>query len=222
VRIVSACERVAVWHEAATAHDGVFWHGSPSGEFVGSPYGVHVGTYEAAREALEARIGRRADGKPWDGTQEYGKTLLDRNQHSHVFDPATRTWSHHVEEFEPAFPTGRAAYSDGTPVPMHAKPDLFPVRITGPMSNTPETPHSDWKANGYMRAQTTKGTAKRGYYYANEGEGVTHDPVTGNVKYSVSAVVPNGGTHLERLPRDQHPTPQFDAPKYNSGYSAGF
>lgn len=81
---------------------------------------------------------------------------------------------------------------------MDSKPHIFPVRIKGPMSNTPQNPHPDFKANGYMKAQITRGTAKRGYYYTNEGEGVTIDPATGKTKYSLSAVVPNGN-HVERL-----------------------
>ena len=187
-------------------HDGVFWHGSPSGELVGAPYGLHVGTYGAAKDALEASIGRRADGKPWDGTQAYGETPVVSKGAGYGMGPPGD--SRRIENpYEPHLPTGTATYSDGTPVPMHAKPNLFPVRITGPMTNTPNNPYEDFKANGYMRAQITRGNAKRGYYYSNQGEGVTVDPLTGNIKNSISAVVPNGGAHLERLDRAEHPFP---------------
>jgi hypothetical protein len=55
-----------------------FFHGSPYGGPTDTPgaSGVHIGTQAAAREALNARIGRRADGQDWDGSSEYGKTLL--------------------------------------------------------------------------------------------------------------------------------------------------
>jgi len=53
----------------------VFWHGSPSGDLRGSAYGLHVGSFAAAEQALNARIGVPAEGS-WDGTREYGKTLL--------------------------------------------------------------------------------------------------------------------------------------------------
>lgn len=228
MRIQSQRETFALRIEAMAAHDGVFWHGSPSGELVGSRNGLHVGTYEAARDALEARIGTPADGRPWDGTRAYGETPLNMDQVSHVFHPhgdrPGGTFTRKVNKQPPELPSGRAVYGDGTPIPLDAKPNLFPVRIVGPMSNTPETPRPDYKANGYMRAQITRGSAKRGYYYSNQGEGVTIDPLTGNVKYSISAVVPNGGTHLERLDRAQHPFPPSDPdrPNTGSGYGAGF
>jgi len=205
---------------AQVEHDGVFWHGTPSGDLRGSHYGLHVGSYEAAREALEARIGRRADGKPWDGTQTYGETLLDRDQHRSRWHPDTREWSHEVTRRPPELPTGEAAYSDGTPVPMDARPDIFPVRIAGPMTNTPQNPYEDFKANGYMSAAIKRGNAKRGYYYNNQGEGVTFDPLTGNEKPNISAVVPSGN-HVERLSREQHPFPQIDwNPTGDTGYNA--
>lgn len=159
----------------------VFWHGSPSGDLRGGPYGLHVGTEEAARQALHARIGRPAEGE-WDGTREYGKTLLQPYNSGHS-----------MGQREPHYPTGKAHYGDGTEIPLHAKPDLFPVRITGDMSNTPDNPHEDFKANGYMKAQLGRGRAKRGYFYTNVAED----------DGSISAVVPSGD-HLERLPRNQH------------------
>lgn len=219
MRILTAREQVELlspWREITASHDGVFWHGSPSGEFVGSPVGLHVGTFEAARDALEARIGTPADGKPWDGTRAYGETMLNRDQARHEFQP-DKTWKRVVTKRPPELPSGKAQYGDGTSIPLDAKPDLFPVRITGPMSNTPDTPHPDYKANGYMRAQLTRGTAKRGYYYDNVGEGVVRDPLTGNLKPNISAVVPNGGTHLERLDRSQHPYPPSDPNRTNTG-----
>jgi hypothetical protein len=167
---------------------GAFWHGSPNGQagLKQAAYGLHVGTYQAAKEALEARIGKRADGKDWDGTQEYGRTLVTSSGAGYGIGPDQKPTV--------ALPTGEAMYSNGERVPMDAKPDLFPVRIVGPMSNTTSTPHEDFKANGYMRAQITRGTARRGYYYTNEGEDAG----------SISAVVPNAD-HLQTYDQWRHP-----------------
>lgn len=83
-------------------------------------------------------------------------------------------------------PTGKATYSDGTNVPLSSRPNIVPVRIVGEMTNTPRTPHEDFKANGLMAGQIKRGTAKRGYYYENAGED----------SGSISAVVP-GPSHLQ-------------------------
>ena len=42
-------------------HHGTMFHGSFSGDLRGGSSGIHLGTHEAARQALEARIGIRAD-----------------------------------------------------------------------------------------------------------------------------------------------------------------
>lgn len=163
---------------------GAQWfHGSPSGSMQGSFYGLHVGTERAAHEALEARIGSPAEGT-WDGTRIYGQTKL-KGSHGVRMDTGERDTS------EDHYPSGRANYSDGTPVAMDAVPEVFPVKITGPMTNTPQRPHPDYHANGYMAGQVKRGRAKSGYYYENvsEDEG------------SISAVVPPGGKHVERLDR---------------------
>jgi hypothetical protein len=55
--------------------DYIWYHGTASGDLRGGRSGLHVGTYEAAKEALDATIGIPAKGD-WDGTREYGKTLL--------------------------------------------------------------------------------------------------------------------------------------------------
>jgi 8-oxo-dGTP pyrophosphatase MutT (NUDIX family) len=185
---------------------GIFWHGSPNGEvgMVVATNGVHVGTYRAAKEALEARIGKRADGKDWDGSQEYGKTLVGSSGAGYGIRSGMTGAS---------LPTGEAVYSDGSPVGMDAKPDLFPVRIVGSMSNTPATPHKDFKANGYMSAALKRGHAKNGYYYANQGEGgIDQRTSKGGVPSefgrdfpiwdSISAVVPSA-VHLQRLDHPQ-------------------
>lgn len=192
------------WIEIITeaSSDNVFWHGSPSGELRGAHYGLHLGTKEAARQALEAKIGMRADGKDWDGSQEYGKTLLAGSKTQERFYKTglrksiktgynCGTQDHRLpeEDFYPTDREYRARYSDDTEVPFNVRPELAAYELTGPMTNNRWYPHADWKANGYMKAQNKKGNAKRGYYYRNEGEDVG----------SISIVVPNGGTHLRKI-----------------------
>jgi len=83
---------------------------------------------------------------------------------------------------------GPARNSTGGNIPEDAKPAIFPVSITGPMTNTPNSPHDDFKANGMMAGQLKKGNAKRGYYYRNISE-------DGG---SISAVVPSWN-HLKDM-----------------------
>lgn len=166
-----------------------WWHGSPYGGPTTTPgaSGVHVGTRQAAREALNARIGHRADGKDWDGSQEYGKTLLAGKKTLKALGRYGTGYSGSIDHpEEDHYP--RPHWRDGThAAPLDAKPSLFPVHIVGPMSNTTYQPHEDFKANGYMSGQLKRGTAKRGYYYKN----VAEDPG------SVSATVPSWN-HLRR------------------------
>lgn len=164
-----------------------WWHGSPAGDLRGAFYGLHVGTYDAARQALESRIGTPADGKPWDGTRTLGETLLAYGV------PGTPYYrEYHVGDGVPGETTGgpwdytQVTYSDGTPVPLDSKPTMLPVRITGPMTNTPDNPHTDARANALMKGLITRGQARRGFYYVNDSED----------ENSISAVVPNAD-HLE-------------------------
>lgn len=162
-----------------------WWHGSAYGGPTDTPgsTGVHVGTREAARQALHARIGRRADGKDWDGSQEYGKTLLAG--YGSVEKLGGSPTGHVVDHGK-----GGDYYPDPekSSTPLHLKPALFPVEIAGRMSNTPDRPHGDWQANGRMKGHLQRGTARSGYFYKNiaEDEG------------SVSAVVPGWG-HLKDM-----------------------
>jgi len=172
----------------------VFWHGTPSGDLRGSHYGLHVGTYQAAKEALNARIGIPAEGE-WDGTREYGKTLLAGKKRLKELDPKefNQTGFNAGEDIPEKnyYPTQRkqiAKYSDRSEVLFNSKPNIFPVRIKGKMTNTPYTPHEDFKANALMARQIKKGKAKKGYYYEQVGEDAG----------SISAVVPNL-QHLEMI-----------------------
>jgi len=167
----------------------IWWHGSVSGDLRGGTSGLHLGTHNAATQALEARIGIRADGKPWTGDQEYGKTLLAGKKTLHQLDPSTyrHTGINSNAPEHDYYPTpGHLKYPDGSHVPMNTRPSVSPYRLRGEMTNTPGTAHPDFKANGYMKAAIKRGTPKKGYYYRNEGE-------DGG---SISIVVPPGGSHL--------------------------
>ena len=174
----------------------VFWHGTASGSLQGGTLGLHVGTHEAAKEALEATIGHRADGKDWDGTQEYGKTLLAGTDTLKKLGPYLECGFNcggtgvkfPKSDFYPSdYKSDHATFSNGEKIPLTVKPTIFPVRITGQMTNTNTSPMSDDRANSTMKRQMKLGNAKRGYYYRNEGED----------SGSISAVVPPGGKHLE-------------------------
>jgi len=164
----------------------VFWHGSPSGDLRGGLTGLHIGTKKAATEALEARIGIPATGE-WDGTREYGKTLLAGRRTMKRRGKSCTGLNCDAPEGD-YYPVKILKYGDKTKIPLNVKPEVAPYLLIGDMTNTPSSPHSDWKANGYMAAQKKKGTAKRGYFYKNisEDEG------------SISATVPNG-KHLLRI-----------------------
>lgn len=164
----------------------VWWHGTPSGDLRGSAYGLHLGSYQAAKEALEARIGIPAEGE-WDGTRAYGKTLLAgrKTMEANGIYPTGYNMGAPEHDYLPSERSYRATFSDHQEVPFDAHPWIRPFRIVGPMTNTPGKPHDDFKANGYMRAAITKGTAKRGYYYTNVGED----------EGSISVVVPSA-SHL--------------------------
>ena len=153
-----------------------FWHGT-SGSIIGTN-GIHVGTYEAATQALEASIGTPLTGT-WDGTREYGKTMLAGQKTLKERGHWPTGYSCRAVQ-EDHLPDGTAKYRDRTPIPMDSFPIIIPVCIVGPMTNTPSQPHDDFKANGYMSAALKRGHAKRGYYYRNVGENCG----------SISAVVP--------------------------------
>lgn len=171
----------------------VFYHGTPTGKF--GPSAIHIGTQEAAKQALEARIGIRADGKLWDGTSEYGETLLAGKKTLQKLDPR----GNNLTGFNCDVPendfylkdrpdlASKSKFGDGTKIPLTAKPDLFPVKIKGDMTNYVSTPMSDMKANATIKAMLKKKQAKRGYFYKNDGED----------EGSISAVVPTQA-HLER------------------------
>lgn len=181
----------------------VFWHGSPSGELKGSPYGLHVGSRAAAEDALHARIGYPATGS-WDGTREYGSTLLAGQKTLKargIFPSGYSAGSSGAplpEEDHLPNPAAMPQFSDGNYILPNHKPVLFQVAIKGPMANHPSRPHADYAANGRMKGLLATGRAKSGYYYKNEAEDAG----------SISAVVP-GKEHLtvvdSHLAKAEHP-----------------
>ena len=166
------------------AYESIFYHGSTDKKLEGKR-GIHVGTKLAATEALEARIGVPAEGE-WDGTREYGKTLLAGKKtlsrpENRFKDTGFNSGNIPEEDYLPTEREERAMYSDKTPIPFDSKPIVFPVKIIGKMSNSPQSPHSDSRANGMIMRNLKLGNAKRGYFYTNEGEDAG----------SISAVVPD-------------------------------
>jgi hypothetical protein len=187
----------------ASEKSDIWWHGSPSGDLRGGTSGLHLGTKEAALDALRARIGVPADGSMWDGTKSYGSTLLAGKNTLNKMGKYLIT-GHNVnapdEDYYPHqhprwFPTVGA----GVPVDPEWRPFLKPFKIVGPMTNSPYSPHGDGRANSMMKASLTKGNAKNGYYYTNDAED----------SGSISAVVPNGS----------HVVPLGEEPK--QGYANG-
>jgi hypothetical protein len=173
----------------ASERDNVWWHGSVNGDMRGGKTGLHLGTKAAAEDALHARIGFPAEGD-WDGTREYGKTLLagkkrilERNKYGisgrNVSAPDDDYYAHE-------HPDGPLKHWNGDEIDPSVRPSIKPFKIKGPMTNSVDRPHGDWKANGYMQAALKRGNAKSGYFYKNEGEDFG----------SISAVVPNGD-HVE-------------------------
>lgn len=169
----------------------IFHHGTPDKDSMSmGKKGIHVGTKKSATQALNARIGVPAEGE-WDGTREYGQTLLagkkTLNQKNKEFGYSCTTGYNcgadvPEEDYYPTQrPTSRATYSDGSPVPFHAKPAILQFSIVGKMTNTPNTPHSDTKANSMIIRNLKQNNAKSGYYYINDAED----------EGSISAVVPN-------------------------------
>jgi hypothetical protein len=164
----------------------IFYHGSTDKNMSGKN-GIHVGTKLAATQALEARIGVPAEGE-WNGTREYGKTLLAgknslNNKPENKWKATGFNCGRDIPEddYYPSERKERADYSDRTYIPFDCKPIVFPVKIIGNMTNTPNNPHSDEKANSLMLRNLKMGNAKSGYYYINIGED----------DGSLSAVVPD-------------------------------
>ena len=164
---------------------GIWYHGSPLGEPGVGP--IHVGTQLAAKQALESRIGIPADGKGWDGTREYGKTLLAGQDTLKKLGAAAYNGGFPESGYnafnvpkEDYYATDRTSQRatmgrDNTPVPFDARPAVRAYEIAGNMSNNTFHPTTDTRANGMQRRLKNVGT-----YYKEDGED----------SGSVAAVVP--------------------------------
>jgi len=171
------------------AKQGAYWHGTPSGSLQGGISGLHVGTKQAAMEALEARIGIPADGKGWNGDREYEKTLLaGKNKiNSGVFGKYRLTGFNASAPENDYYPSKMPTVGNNVPVDPTWKPWLRPVLITGKMDSKVKT---DRSANQTMKKRIEKGKIDEGFYYVNEGEDYG----------SVSAVLPSGNFVKVKLP----------------------
>ena len=182
----------------ANERSDIWWHGSPSGDLRGGTSGLHLGTKEAALDALRARIGVPADGSMWDGTKSYGSTLLagknTLNKMGKYLISGHNSNAPDEDYYPHQHPKGMPTVGAGVPVDPNWKPFLRPFKIVGQMTNSPYQPHGDTRANAMMKASLTKGNAKNGYYYTNDAED----------SGSISAVVPNG-SHVEPVEMDSKP-----------------
>ena len=159
--------------------DNIFYHGTTDKTLIGGN-GIHVGTYKAAKQALEARIGVPANGE-WDGKRKYSETKLAGKKKLNAFTKDGNYCNSGYncsedtpdEDYLPTERKERAKYSDGTPIPLTSHPIIFKVEIIG---NMEEEIISDEKANELGNNKYSK----VGYYYSNIGEDTD----------SISAVVP--------------------------------
>jgi hypothetical protein len=155
----------------------IYYHGSTDKSLAGKR-GFLVGTKLAATQALQARIGVPAEGS-WDGTREYGNTLLAGQKTLSKKDKELGYYCSTgyncgpdlpEEDYYPTEREERAKYSDSSNIPFDSKPIVFPIKIIGRMTNSPYNPHSDDRANSMMLRNLRMGNAKSGYYYENIGK----------------------------------------------------
>lgn len=184
---LKAIEASKAMNESSEDYGYVFYHGTPDLKLEGKK-GIHIGTYKAARQALEAKIGVPAEGE-WNGAREYGKTLIAGNkrlaergrEYGYSCETGYNCRDVPEDDYYPVERKYKAKYSDGSEIPLNVHPTIVKVKIIGPMTNTPRTPISDTRANSSMNSLLKRGKAKKGYFYKNEAED----------EGSISAVVPD-------------------------------
>ena len=167
----------------AVVNKNIFFHGTTDkGKF--GKRGIHIGTKQAATQALQARIGVKADGE-WDGTTKYGETLLAGKKTLKRLDNELGyycTTGHNCGDDVPEedyYPTQRKeipTYSNGTKISFNTKPIVYPVKIIGQMMNSPHNPKGDEEVNSFNMQRHVGG-----WYYINDSEDYG----------SISAIVPD-------------------------------
>lgn len=161
----------------------IWWHGTPDMRSwkTGAHYGIHVGTYGAAQQALCARIGYPKSGM-WDGTRRYGDVVLCGRQTLEDLGIFPTGFNCSVPDNDD-LPKVAPRYSNGKEIPLSAVPSIFKARIIGPMGSRVI---ADQTANNRMSRLLKTGNADTGFFYKNDGEDAG----------SLSAVVP-AATWLE-------------------------
>jgi len=179
---------------SGSAPRGIYYHGSATGDLRGGNSGLHLGTKEAARQALNARIGHPLHGE-WDGTRQYGQTKLAgkntlKKRGEYVTGHNVRAPDHDYYPHEHPDRAVASYHKEGGDIHVepHHTPRIRAYRIVGPMTNTHQNPHGDSQANGLMRRARNTGKAKSGYFYKNDGEDYG----------SISAVVPDA-SHIREV-----------------------
>ena len=135
--IAAAMDTARKVHKAyggvAKENSPVWWHGSGSGDLRGGKTGLHLGTREAAANALNARIGWPAEGS-WDGKRKYGETLLAGQKRLNAMGPYNIT-GHNVdapkEDYYPHQHPKTPDVSPGVPMRADMSPSIKPFRLTG-------------------------------------------------------------------------------------------
>lgn len=169
--------------------NNVWWHGSASGDIGGgnANFGLHIGDYQTAADNLASRIGKNPhhpEGR-WDGTTS-------------LVEAKTGKFDENGNQIRDSSGYYSFTHSDGTPMHGSLRPNVFPVRIVGPMGNTTDTAASDGQAHALIRRQHTRPPkTPKGYYYINAAEGSGISPETGIVS-AVSAALPSV-SHVEKL-----------------------
>lgn len=199
---------------------GVRWHGSAWHDFgAGENPLIHAGEgWQSAYEALSSRIaGRSARGIPEVTPHHppvpvyaspYKGRMYESNwgPHEHNLEArelmekekeATGTWPKEVKTRRGERWTFVREGRESREVPGGLRPVMVPVRVVGPMGQglrhdfVGDRRPGEVSAESMLRGQLKRGQRpKQGYYYKNEGEGVSAGP-DGKMRFEATAVVPH-------------------------------